>query len=103
MYDWCRENLPEERKPSDTEEQFIYKARKKALGAFKRELWELPEEIWSQIGGALREQFAFLFRQLAVVDTRQVVQRHVTAPERPRSGPAALRIKAAADDWDLSD
>ena len=54
-------------------------------------------------GRALREQFSFLFRQLAVGNTREIVQRHVTAPERPRSGPAALRIKAAADDWDLSD
>ena len=35
---------PASASPSDTEEQFIYKARKKALGAFKRELWELPEE-----------------------------------------------------------
>ncbi|HEX6924158.1 MAG TPA: class II fructose-bisphosphate aldolase [Longimicrobiaceae bacterium] len=103
MYDWCRENLADERKPSDTEEQFIYKARKKALGAFKRELWELPAETWEQIGGSLRKQFAFLFEKLAVTNTRQVVQRYVTAPERPRSGPAALRIKAAADDWDLSD
>lgn len=103
MYDWARENLPEERKPSDTEEQFIYKARKKALGAFKRELWELPAEVWAQISGSLRDQFAFLFRQLAVGGTREIVARHVTAPERPRSGPAALRIKAAADDWDLSD
>jgi fructose-bisphosphate aldolase class II len=103
MYEWCRTNLPEERKPSDTEEQFVYKARKKALGAFKRELWELPAATWEQIGGSLREKFAFLFRQLAVGGTREIVARHVTAPERPRSGPAARRNKAAADDWDLSD
>ena len=32
-------NAVEERKPKDTEEQFIYKARKKALGAFKRDLF----------------------------------------------------------------
>ena len=103
MYEWCRVNLPEERKPSDTEQQFLYKARKKALGAFKRELWELPPATWEQIGASLREKFAFLFQKLAVGGTREVVARHVTAPERPRSGPAALRIKAAADDWDLSD
>jgi fructose-bisphosphate aldolase class II len=103
MYDWCRENLPEERKPTDTEEQFLYKARKKALGAFKRELWEMPTDIWVQIGETLRQKFAFLFRQLAVNDTRGIAERHVTVTERSRSGPAALRIKAAADDWDLSD
>src|SRR5689334_299233 len=34
MYAWIREHATEERKPKDTEEQFIYKARKKALGPF---------------------------------------------------------------------
>jgi fructose/tagatose bisphosphate aldolase len=103
MYDWVRANLPEERKPSDTEEQFLYKARKKAVGAFKRELWGLPDDVLSQIRATLQEKFAFLFRQLAVEGTSEVVKRHVSPPEQARSGPGALRIKAAADDWDLSD
>ena len=51
-------SFPDERKPTDTEEQFIYKTRKKALGAFKRELWELPEanraEIREGAAGAVR-------------------------------------------------
>lgn len=103
MYEHCRQNFPDERKPSDTEEQFIYKARKKALGAFKRDLWDLPEENRVRIREALREQFAFLFRQLRVDGTMDVVGRYVTAPAHRRSGPSALRMKAAADDWDLSD
>ncbi len=103
MYGWCRTNLPDERKPSDTEEQFVYKARKKAVGAFKKELWELPESVLSQIRATLQEKFTFLFRQLAVGGTSDVVARHVSAPAVARSGPAAMRIKAAEDDWDLSD
>ncbi len=103
MYEHCRQNFPDERKPSDTEEQFIYKARKKALGAFKRDLWDLPEENRTRIREALRDQFAFLFRQLRVDGTMDVVGRYVTAPAHRRSGPSALRMKAAADDWDLSD
>jgi hypothetical protein len=103
MYDWVRANLPEERKPSDTEEQFIYKARKKAVGAFKREIWGLPEEALSQIRATLQEKFAFLFRQLAVEGTSEIVKRYVSPPAQARSGPSAVRIKAAADDWDLSD
>ncbi|HEV2149998.1 MAG TPA: class II fructose-bisphosphate aldolase [Longimicrobiaceae bacterium] len=103
MYEHCRVSFPDERKPGDTEEQFIYKARKKALGAFKRDLWELPEENRAEIRGALREQFAFLFRQLRVDGTMEMVRKHVTAPPLRRSGPSALRMKAAADDWDLSD
>ena len=103
MYEHCRVNFPEERKPTDTEEQFIYKARKKALGAFKRELWQLPEESRREIRATLQEKFEFLFRQLAVNDTMDIVRRHVTPAPVPRSGPAAMRIKAAEDDWDLSD
>lgn len=103
MYEHCRTSFPEERKPSDTEEQFIYKARKKALGAFKRELWDLPEDNRAAIRGTLQEKFAFLFKQLRVENTREIVTRHVVPPAFSRSGPAALRVKAAADDWDLSD
>src|SRR4029077_3691005 len=35
VYVWIRPNAPGERKPKDTEEQFLYKARKKAIGPFK--------------------------------------------------------------------
>ena len=103
MYEHCRQSFPEERKPSDTEEQFIYKARKKALGAFKRDLWELPEGERERIRGALNEQFAFLFRQLRVENTMEIAQRYVPLPQLPRATPADMRFKAAADDWDLSD
>jgi fructose-bisphosphate aldolase, class II len=103
MYEHCRREFPEERKPGDTEEQFLYKARKKALGAFKRDLWSIPEESRTQIRASLQQTFARLFRQLAVVDTMETVRTFVTPVRVPRSGPAALRIKAAADDWDLSD
>ncbi|HET7230869.1 MAG TPA: class II fructose-bisphosphate aldolase [Longimicrobium sp.] len=103
MYEHTRQSFPEERKPSDTEEQFIYKARKKAIGAFKRELWELGEGDREKVRGVLRETFAFLFRQLKVTGTQEMVSRHVKLPEIRRTGPAALRIKAGADDWDLSD
>jgi fructose-bisphosphate aldolase, class II len=103
MYAHCRSEFAGERKDGETEEQFIYKTRKKALGAFKRELWDLPEETRASIRAGLEDQFAFLFRKLAVKGTRQMVAGLVSAPDRPLSGPTALRSKAAADDWDLSD
>ena len=43
MYAWLQANATEERKPKDTEEQFIYKARKKAIGPFKQRMWGLPD------------------------------------------------------------
>jgi fructose/tagatose bisphosphate aldolase len=103
MYEHTRQSFPEERKAGDTEEQFIYKARKKAIGAFKRDLWELPEADRETVRGVLRETFAFLFRQLRVTDTEEMVKRIVKIPDVRRAGPGALRMKAAADDWDLSD
>ena len=44
MMAWCVANCADERKDGETEEQFLYKTRKKAIGPFKRRLWELPAE-----------------------------------------------------------
>lgn len=103
MYDYCRAHFADERKAGETDEQFLYKVRKKTLGVFKRELWDLPEPNRAALREALEAKFAFLMEQLRVVRTRELVARYVTAPDRPRSGPTALRVAAAADDWELSD
>ncbi|HET7275343.1 MAG TPA: class II fructose-bisphosphate aldolase [Longimicrobiaceae bacterium] len=103
MYDHIRKEFAGERGSNDTEEQFIYKTRKKALGEFKRELWELPQSARAEIRQTLRDKFAFLFQQLGVSDTAETVRRHVSPTDRLHGGPSAVRIKAAADDWDLSD
>ena len=66
MYAWIRENALEERKPKDTEEQFIYKARKKAIGPFKKRMWGLPEDAQRAIGQSLEDRFSFLMNQLRI-------------------------------------
>src|SRR5438093_3559100 len=78
MYAWLREHAVEERKPKDTEEQFIYKARKKALGPFKRKLWGIGDDRRRAIGQSLEEQFTFLMRKLKINDTTPVVARLVS-------------------------
>ena len=83
MYAWIRENATEERKPKDTEEQFIYKARKKAIGPFKRRMWDLGDECSGAIGQSLEERFSFLMKQLKINDTASVVSRVVTVPQIP--------------------
>jgi len=83
MYAWLREHAAEERKPKDTEEQFIYKARKKALGPFKNRMWNLGEDVRKAIGQSLEERFAFLMKQLEINDTAPVVARFVKAPQIP--------------------
>jgi fructose/tagatose bisphosphate aldolase len=83
MYAWVREHALEERKPQDTEEQFIYKARKKAIGPFKRQMWSIPEEARRAIGQSLEERFTFLMRQLKIEGTAPIVEKHVRAAHVP--------------------
>ncbi len=90
MMDWCRDNCADERKAGETEEQFLYKTRKKALGPFKRQLWDLPDEAQRHIGANLRAQFGLLFDELGVAGTRGLVDRFVTPAPLPRPRPPAL-------------
>lgn len=63
------EKYSSERKQGETEEQFLYKTRKKAFGDFKKEMWSLPEENLEGIMDALEERFSLIFRKLNVVNT----------------------------------
>jgi fructose-bisphosphate aldolase, class II len=94
---WVDENAAGERKSGDTAEQFYYKARKKAIGPFKREFWSLPEDIRSAVAADLERTFAFLFEQLNVNGTEDHINRFVQAPMQHH---AALKpvLVAAADD-----
>ena len=85
MMAWCVANCADERKAGETEEQFLYKTRKKAIGPFKRQLWTLPDENAAQIAANLRAKFGHLFDELGIAGTRELVERHVT----PVAGPAA--------------
>ncbi|HLA14246.1 MAG TPA: class II fructose-bisphosphate aldolase, partial [Gemmatimonadaceae bacterium] len=69
IYDWLRVSAKDERKGSDTDEQFFYKTRKKALGPFKKRFWELPGDVKEKLSAAYEEKFRFLFTQLAVANT----------------------------------
>ncbi|MDX2191978.1 MAG: class II fructose-bisphosphate aldolase [Gemmatimonadales bacterium] len=80
MYAWLDANAQSERKAGDTPEQFYYKARKKAIGPFKKELWGLPADVRAAIGGDLEKTFAFLFAQLKVGGTAAIVRRFIHAP-----------------------
>jgi hypothetical protein len=55
IYAWLDTNAASERKANDTPEQFYYRARKKAIGPFKREMWSLPEEIRQAIAADLEK------------------------------------------------
>jgi fructose/tagatose bisphosphate aldolase len=91
MYEWLKVNAASERKPSDTEAQFIYKTRKKAVGPFKKHFWTLPEESLKAIGEDLEKQFAFLFEQLNIKGTRALVDKFVRAPEIHHAEPLEVK------------
>ena len=104
IYTWLETNAKDERKSSDSDEQFVYKTRKKAIGPFKRQLWALPADVREKLGAAYDQKFGFLFEQLGIGGTREIVARFVTAPEQRRPAPdGASTIVAAPDDADLSD
>jgi len=100
IYEWLKLNAKDERKATDTDEQFFYKTRKKAIGPFKRALWDLPLSVKATLAAAYDEKFDFLFRQLAVNGTAAYVRRFVNPPAQHRPAPAEGRemVAAAPDD-----
>jgi fructose/tagatose bisphosphate aldolase len=90
MMAWTVANCADERKDDESQSQFLYKTRKKALGPFKRALWTLPMEAQAQLGANLRSRFGILFDELQIAGTRRLVDRYVTPPDLPRPLPAAL-------------
>jgi fructose/tagatose bisphosphate aldolase len=90
MYKWVREHAQEERKAKDTEEQFLYKARKKAIGPFKKKLWGLDAATRQTIATTLQEQFAYLMSKLKIQGTSAVVARFVKPHEAIASRESAV-------------
>ncbi|MDY6917917.1 MAG: class II fructose-bisphosphate aldolase [Chloroflexota bacterium] len=66
-----------ERKAGETDQQFLYKTRKKAFGDFKEELWNLSEGRVATLQKTLEERFSLLFHKLKVVETADLVSTFV--------------------------
>lgn len=90
MYAWLHVNAAKERKPGETEEQFLYKSRKKVLGPFKPELWFMCPVAKAEIMGALEVKFAFLFEQLGLRDSRALAEKYITKARVKHAVPNAL-------------
>jgi len=91
---WCLANALDERKPDQTDEQFVYTTRKKTIGPFKRQLWDLPTK--DEILARQATKIEFLFRELRVVGSRAMVDEHVTPKPSARPAPASLGAAATA-------
>jgi len=89
---WLDTNAADEKKRGETEPQFLYKTRKKAIGPYKENVWNLPEGTKKGICDTLQEKFEFLFERLRVVNTKAMVAKYV----KPVSVYEAAAVAAGA-------
>jgi fructose/tagatose bisphosphate aldolase len=85
IYGWLQVNAADERKAKDTDEQFLYKTRKKAIGPFKSQTWGLGADFRALAGEKLEEKFAFLFERLNIGGTHALAVKHTRSVECHRT------------------
>jgi fructose/tagatose bisphosphate aldolase len=78
IYDWLKINAANEKKEGETDEQFFYKTRKKALGPFKKEIMGLSSETRQGIARELENRFDFLFKQLNCANNLDLVNKYTS-------------------------
>ncbi len=71
------EKYGSEKKEGMTDEQFIYKTRKKMNGDYKKELWTLDTDIRAAIEESWEEKFDFLFEQLRIKDNIKYLKKYI--------------------------
>ena len=103
IYDYLKDEHAHRWKDDQTEEQFIYDNRKRALGIFKQPIWDITANARQDIRAALEEKFAFLFEQLNAGDTRDLVEEHIDAPVFHKDISEFAVKGAAAADAELAD
>jgi len=75
MYQWMKDNFKKEKKPTENEIQFLYRLRKKALGPFKKDIWQISQKNINKICEELEEKFIFFFRKLNVSGTLELIRK----------------------------
>jgi hypothetical protein len=99
IYKYLRKTWAGEKKPGDTDAQFIYKTRIRAFGPFKRKFWELAADVRNRIGEDLERKFTFLLERLNVRRTAELVNKTVPTvavyPPPPAALTDALRLTHA--------
>jgi len=103
MYEWIKVNATGEKKDGDSEEQFIYKARKKALGPFKKDIVKLPQDARNGIAGELEAKFEFLFKKLNLINRKELVDKFITLKRVIKRKKAAGEKKEVVHDGEGAD
>ena len=104
MYTYLDENNKQDKKPGMTDDQFYYKTRKYAIGPFKPEIINLPEEEKLKIRKTWHAQFSQLFEALAIGNTKQFVDQFtVPVQHLPGLSSYVKRISGQSEAEDTSD
>ncbi len=77
IYAWLHKNYASEKKEGQSNDQFVYKTRKNALGPFKKEIYSLPFDWRQKVSLVLEKEFSFLFEQLNIKNTRLLVEKYI--------------------------
>ncbi|HUP59594.1 MAG TPA: class II fructose-bisphosphate aldolase [Thermoanaerobaculia bacterium] len=95
---FCFEHCADERKSGETDEQFVYKTRKKAIGPFKQRMWDLGDDAKQPIIDAIEKKFEFLMEKLGVFGTRDLIEKYVPlrGADLPEYAAASAELTAAA-------
>jgi fructose-bisphosphate aldolase class II len=104
IYTYLDQNNAHERKEGQTDEQFYYKTRKRALGVFKKAIWSMTPDQIEKVNAAWTVQFRDLFDRLGMADTRPHVDQHIRPTHVPAKLSDYLQSETEAEDTsDLAD
>ena len=76
MYSFVQENYSTLVKEYKTNAQFLQVFRKKALGVFKKEIWQMPKKNIKNIRHELEKSFKFFFKVFNVSNTRDLIKKN---------------------------
>ncbi len=83
IYVYIKENFRAEWKEGMTEQQFIYKSRKRGFGPFKKNWWFLPDTAKEKILIEIEKKLSTLFEKLNIKETRELVLKYVPQVKPP--------------------
>jgi fructose/tagatose bisphosphate aldolase len=77
IHTYLTKNHGNERKPDQTDDQFFYSTRKRAIGPFKNQLWNLSDDVRNKIENAWEDQFTLLFDRLNIANTKVEIEQFI--------------------------
>lgn len=104
IYAYLDENNGDERKEGMTDDQFYYKTRKRAIGAFKAQAWALDAATKAKFVDVWEAQFDHLFNALSIADTKRYVDEFVSLPAgMPSVDDYLVSARVVVEEEDTSD